>query len=98
VKAVIDATYLLRTNPAVAKRAIGKRLQIKDDKELDDAYQLLKSFIQIKPYPSLDGFRTILTETAKRLPAAKNADPKEFVDTRFIEELDRSGYIDGLYR
>jgi len=31
-------------------------------------------------------------------PAAKTADPRDFVDTRFLEELDRSGYIDGLYR
>ena len=98
VKAVIDGIHLMRNNPAVAKRAIGKRLQLKDQKELEDAYQLLKSFIQIKPYPSLEGFKTVLAETAKRLPGAKTADPKDFIDTRFIEELDRSGYIDGLYR
>ena len=98
VKAVIDGIHLMRNNPAVAKRAIGKRLQLKDQKELEDAYQLLKSFIQIKPYPSLEGFKTVLAETAKRLPVAKSADPKDFIDTRFIEELDRSGYIDGLYR
>jgi hypothetical protein len=35
---------------------------------------------------------------AEQIPAAKNADPKDFVDTRILEELDRSGYIDGLYR
>jgi hypothetical protein len=40
----------------------------------------------------------VLAETAKRVPVAKNADPKEFVDSRFIEELDRSGFIDALYR
>jgi len=26
--------------------------------------------------------------------AAKNPDPKDFADLRFIEELDKSGYID----
>jgi NitT/TauT family transport system substrate-binding protein len=98
VKSVIEATQLMRNNAPMAKRAIAKRLQLKDDREIEDGYQLLKSFIQIKPYPSLDGFRTVLAETAKRLPAAKNADPKEFIDSRFIEELDRSGFIDALYR
>jgi len=88
----------MRNNPAVPKRAIGKRLQLRDEKELEDTYQLLKSFTQIKPYPSLEGFKTVLVETAKRLPAGKNADAKDFFETRFIEELDRSGYIDGLYR
>jgi hypothetical protein len=54
--------------------------------------------VQIKPYPTLEGFKTIFEDLAKRVPAAKNANPKEFVDTRFIEELDKSGFIDALDR
>jgi hypothetical protein len=46
----------------------------------------------------LDGFKTLFEDLAKRVPAARNANPKEFVDTRFIEEFDRSGYIDSLYK
>ena len=98
VKSVIEGIHLMRTNPVVAKRAISRRMQIKDEKEIDDTYQLLKSFVQIKPYPTLEGFKTIFDDLAKRISAAKNANPKEFVDTRFIEELDKSGYIDGLYK
>jgi ABC-type nitrate/sulfonate/bicarbonate transport system substrate-binding protein len=98
VKSVIEGIHLMRTNPVVAKRALSKRMQIKDEKELEDTYQLLKSFIQVKPYPSPEGFKTIFEDLAKRVPAAKHANAKEYVDTRFIEELDKSGYIDGLYR
>ncbi len=98
VKSVIEGIHLMRTNPALAKRALSKRMQIKDEKELEDTYQLLKSFIQVKPYPSLEGFKTIFEDLAKRVLAAKTANAKEYVDTRFIDELDKSGYIDGLYR
>jgi hypothetical protein len=98
VKAVIEGIHVMRSNPALAKRALGRRLQIKDEKELEETYQLLKSFIQIKPYPALEGFKTIFDDFAKRIPAAKNANAKDFVDTRFIDEFDKSGYIDGLYR
>ena len=98
VKSLIEGIHLMRTNPAVAKRALSKRMQIKDEKEIEDTYQLLKSFVQVKPYPTLEGFKTIFDDLAKRVPAAKTANPKDFVDTRFIEELDRSGYIDGLYK
>ncbi len=98
VKSVIEGIHLMRTNSAVAKRALSRRMQIKDEKEIEDTYQLLKSFVQIKPYPTLEGFKTIFEDLAKRVPVAKNANPKEFVDTRFIEELDKSGYIDGLYK
>ena len=98
VKSMIEGIHLMRTNPAAAKRALSKRMQIKDEKEIDDTYQLLRSFVQTKPYPTLDGFKTIFEDLAKRVPAAKTANPKDFVDIRFIEELDKSGYIDGLYR
>jgi NitT/TauT family transport system substrate-binding protein len=98
VKSVIEGIHLMRTNPSVAKRAISRRMQIKDEKEIEDTYLLLKSFVPIKPYPTLDGFKTILDDLSKRIPSAKNANPKEFVDTQFIDELDRSGYIDGLYK
>lgn len=98
VKSVIEGIHLMRSIPAVAKRALAKRMQIKDEKEIEDTYQLLRSFVQIKPYPTLEGFKTIFDDLAKRVPAAKSANPRDFVDTRFIEELDKSGYIDGLYR
>lgn len=98
VRSVIEGIHRMRTNPTIAKRALAKRMQIRDEKELEESYQLLKSFIQVKPYPSLEGFRTIFEDLAKRVPAAKNANPKDYVDTSFIEELDRSGFIDALYR
>jgi ABC-type nitrate/sulfonate/bicarbonate transport system substrate-binding protein len=98
VKSTIEGIHLMRTNPAVAKRALSRRMHIQDEKEVEDTYHLLKSFVQVKPYPTLDGFKTLFEDLAKRVPAARNANPKEFVDTRFIEEFDRSGYIDSLYK
>jgi len=98
VKSVIEGIHLMRNNPAVAKRALSRRMQIKDEKELEETYQLLKSFVQPKPYPTLEGFKTIFEDLSKRVPAAKSANAKDYVDVRFIEELDKSGYIDAIYR
>lgn len=95
VKAIVEAAAVVRSDADTTKRALKQRLRISDAKELDDAYQLLRGFTRAKPYPSVDGFRAILGDLTKRLPAAKNADPKDFIDARFIEELDKSGFIDG---
>jgi len=35
---------------------------------------------------------------AEENPKAKSAKADDFVDARFIKELDQSGYIDGLYK
>lgn len=98
VKSFVDAIHLMRSNPDLAKKAINRHMRLNDERELEESYQLLKRVALIKPYPSLEGIKTILNDLIDQLPAAKTADPKDFVDTRFLEELDKSGYIDRLYR
>jgi NitT/TauT family transport system substrate-binding protein len=98
VKSIIEGVQVTRANPSVAKRSIARYMHIKDEKVLEDSYQQLKSTAEIKPYPSPEGFKTILDELAKKLPAARTANPRDFMDARFIQELDKSGYIDGLYK
>ena len=98
VKSFVEGIHLIRTNPEVTKRAIAKYMRMKDQKELDEAYEILDSLTQRKPYPTLEGFKSIISDLSPKIPAAKTAEPKDFVDVRFLEELDRTGYIDGLYR
>jgi NitT/TauT family transport system substrate-binding protein len=98
VKSFVEGIQLMITNPEVSKRAFRKYMRLQQERELDDAYQILRGFMPRKPYLTLEGFKAVLAELAEQIPAAKIADPKDFVDTRVLEELDRSGYIDGLYR
>jgi NitT/TauT family transport system substrate-binding protein len=98
VRSFVEGIQLMITNPKVSKRAFRKYLRLQQERELDDAYQLLRGFMPRKPNPAIEGFKAVFAELAEQIPAAKIADPKDFVDTRFLEEFDRSGYIDGLYR
>ena len=98
LKAYVEAIHAVRTNPTLAKRALAKYRQSKDEKQLEDAYQALRETVKPKPYPSIDGFNTIIKDASERIPAAKKANAKDFMDTSLLEELDRSGYIDALYR
>jgi ABC-type nitrate/sulfonate/bicarbonate transport system substrate-binding protein len=50
------------------------------------------------PYPTLGGIRTILDAIRDSDPRAADARPADFVDDRFVRELDESGYIERLYR
>ena len=97
-KSFVEGIHLVKTNPEAAKRAVAKYMRMKDQKELDEAYEILDSLTQRKPYPTMEGFKNIITELSPKMPAARTADPKDFVDVRFLEELDRSGFIDRLYR
>jgi len=98
VKSFLEGIHLMRGNPEITKKALSKYMRINDPRELEESYQLLKSLIPIKPYPTLEGFKTVFAELAEKVPAARTANPKDFVDTRILEEFDRSGFIDGLYK
>ncbi len=98
VKSYVEGIQVMRTNPRLAKAALSKYMRITDDGELEETYQLLRKLVPVKPYPTLEGLRVVLDELSEKIPAAKTANPKDFTDTLFLEELDRSGYIDRLYR
>jgi hypothetical protein len=98
MKSFLEGIHLMRTNPGLAKKALSKYMRSTDPTELEESYQLLKSLVAVKPYPTLEGFKTVFAELAEKVPAAKTANPKDFVDTRLLEEFDRSGFIDNLYK
>ena len=98
LKSYVEAIHLVKTNPDISKRAFAKYRQTKDEKRIDDAYQALRETVRPKPYPSIEGFKTIIEDASERIPAAKTANPKDFMDVSLLEELDKSGFIDALYR
>ena len=98
MKSIVESIHLIKSNPELTKRAIRKYMRFKDDRDTDEAYQIMRDVTPRKPYPTVEGMKAVLDELALKLPAAKTAQPREFMDTRFVEELDRSGFIDGLYK
>ena len=98
IKSFVEGIHLASVNSETPKKAFRRYMRLQQEREIEDAYQVLRGFMQRKPYPTLEGFKAVFAELAEQIPAAKKADPKDFVDTRILEELDRSGYIDGLYR
>ncbi len=99
VKSYIEATHRTKTDRQIAMRILAKYLRLTDKDLLEKTYDssVLDSKLPPKQYPSLEGIKTILDQAALKDPKAKAAKPSDFVDTRFIEEFDKSGFIDNLY-
>ena len=49
-----------------------------------------------KPYPSVEGIKSMMEIYNHR--EMRMHQPDDFYDASFVSELDKSGYIDGLYR
>jgi hypothetical protein len=49
------------------------------------------------PRTSIDGVKTIL-EGMEKLPGAKTADPRRFIDSTILDDLEREGFLKALYK
>lgn len=98
VKSIVEGIHLIITNPELSKGVLRKYMRMRDEKELDEAYKILLAFTQRKPYPTVEGFKNVLDDLSVKVLTPKTANPRDFFDVRFLEELDRSGFIDALYR
>jgi NitT/TauT family transport system substrate-binding protein len=101
VKSHIEAIAAMKTDREMAIKTLAKYLgQIKDRDVLIKSYEAAvpDNRISRKQYPDLAGLQIALDLLAEENPKAKSAKPEDFVDNRFIKELDDSGTIDNLYK
>jgi ABC-type nitrate/sulfonate/bicarbonate transport system substrate-binding protein len=99
VKAHIEAVYLMKTNRGMWMKVLGKYVKVDRD-ILEKSYELevTEELFPRKQYPSLAAIRASLEEIADDEPKVKTLKPESFADMTFIAELDKSGYIDSLYK
>jgi hypothetical protein len=96
IKSHIEAVHRFKTDRETSIKVLAKALALSDKQLLERTYDgaIAEHKLPAKQYPTLEGLKTILTSD----PKAKGAKAEDFVDVRFITELDESGYIDKLYR
>ena len=61
---------------------------------VEEGYNTYVRDIATLPYPSPSGVRTILNASIN--PAAASAAPEQFVDNRFVRELETSDFLRSL--
>ena len=87
-----------RTDREFTYKAMAKYTKIQDVSVLQKAYDFYMSKVLEKaPYINMTGVQNVLDDLAKTVPAAKNAKPAQFVDNRFLDNLEKSGLMRELY-
>jgi len=95
--AFIEAIHDFKSNKEVALAVLKKYTRNDDREVLEDSYSSSASKYLPLPIPTLDGIRTILAELSSTMPAAKNADPEQFVSYKILREIEASGFVKRLY-
>jgi NitT/TauT family transport system substrate-binding protein len=93
LKGFIEGVHYVATHKVETKKIITKYLKTSDPEILEATYQ---SFLQVTDYsanPNLEGIRNAIDEVAQRVPAAHGKKPEDFVDLRFLKELQRENFF-----
>lgn len=100
VKSQVEAVHRFKTDRQTGLKVLASYLRLQDKDILEETYEgaIADAKLPAKQYPTLEGIKTILDQLAEKDPKAKAAKPEDFVDMRFIKELDESGFIDSLYK
>jgi ABC-type nitrate/sulfonate/bicarbonate transport system substrate-binding protein len=92
VRAYSEGVAFLKANKAAGIRAIQKYARIKDPEILEATYGEARNYIETIPYVSRKGLETIISELTPTEPKAKQARPDDFVDHRFVAQLEKEGF------
>jgi hypothetical protein len=86
-------------NAAEVKRVLGKYLKL-DAGKTEDAYKAVKSYAirARKPYPTIEGVDALIQFFARYNQAVAKITHASVIDSALVEELDKSGFIDALYK
>jgi NitT/TauT family transport system substrate-binding protein len=92
VRAYSEGVQVLKANKGAGIRAIQKYARIKDPDILEATYGEARAYIENVPYVMRKGMETIIAELLPTEPKAKTAKPEDFLDTRFVGQLEREGF------
>ncbi|MBI4526302.1 MAG: ABC transporter substrate-binding protein [Deltaproteobacteria bacterium] len=97
MRAHLEGIARFKQDPEFAKKVIKKTLRLDDDSLAQESWDLFAQHRLAAPYPNIKGMKTSYEYVAQRRPDVYKHKPEEFVDTSFVEELDKSGFIKKLY-
>lgn len=102
MRGYIEGIAYFKKNKKESLDVLRKKLRIQSEQErdnryLEQSYNLLATAYNDIPYPALKSVQTIIDKVAEDEPKVKERDVKSFVDDSLVKELEDSGFTKALY-
>src|SRR5918992_1444848 len=91
VRAYAEGVQIFKTNKAAALKMFQTQLKVKEVEIQEDTYNQFREYLEFPPYVSRKGMEAVLSDIATTDPAARGAKPEDFMDMRFVAELEKEG-------
>jgi NitT/TauT family transport system substrate-binding protein len=97
MRAMAEASKVVHTDREFFYKVLGKYLRINDRSVLDSAYNAEIKVLEPRLVIKMDSLQAILDEIAPTDARAKKIKPQELVDNRYLDEMEKSGFMDQLW-
>ena len=98
MKAFVEGLKFYRENKEFVLKVTADFAQNRDMEVLNATYNTVTRFQDRIPYVNMKGIEFMLKAIELRDPRAKNFDPANAVDSSFIQELEKSGFVDSVWK
>jgi NitT/TauT family transport system substrate-binding protein len=97
MRAMAESAKILHADRELTYKILGKYLRIDDRKILEAGYNAEIKALEPRLAIKLDALQANLDEIAPIEPRAKNVKPQDLVDSRYLDEMEKSGFMDQLW-
>jgi len=93
VRSYAEGIQVFKSNKEASLKMIQNQLKVKETDIQEDTYNQFRDYLPYPPYVSRKGMENVLKDIADKNPAAKSAKPDDFLDMRFVAELEKEGFF-----
>jgi ABC-type nitrate/sulfonate/bicarbonate transport system substrate-binding protein len=93
----VETIHLFKTQPDIVVPLLQRYMKIEDRKAAEELYAFHVPVFQKIPRPSFPELPALREFLAAKYPAAVSLKESDIADSSFIDELERSGFIDRVY-
>lgn len=97
MRAMAEAAKIMHTDKEFTFTVLQKYLRVDDRKLLETSYNVEIKSLEPRLAIKLAGIQSTLDEIAPTEPRAKTVKPQEMVDTRYLDEMEKSGFFEQLW-
>ena len=98
MRSMAEAAKILHTDKEFVYKVLGKYLRLTERTILEAAYNVEIKALEPRLLIKAEAIQATLEEVAPVDPRAKNIKPQELVDLRYVEEMEKSGFFDQIWK
>lgn len=98
MRAMAETAKIMHTDREFVYKVLGKYLRITDRNVLDSAYNAEIKALEPRLVIKMESLQATLDELGATDARAKKIKPQQMVDTRYLDDMEKSGFFDQLWR